>query len=174
MALTVLVFIVAPMGQDAWSQSRGGPGIDVPGLRFHVKPEDLPLPHATPSVGNGANRTVKPSETPLQVPEGFRVNLFAGGLDHVRWMTVAENGDVLLAEPGVDKITLLRDVDGDGKAELRETFLHGLNRPHGLAIHGGYLYIGEPTRIVRVPYRPGDPKPYGNKEIVGKSGSVSV
>ena len=77
------------------------------------------------------------------------MNLFAGGLEHVRWMTVAENGDVLLAEPGVDKITLRRDVDGDGKAELRETFLHGLNRPHGLAIHGGYLYIGKPTRNLK-------------------------
>ena len=96
-AMPVLIFIAALLGQNAWSQSRGGPGIDVPGLRFHVKPEDLPRPHATPSVGNGANRTVKPSETPLQVPEGFRVNLFAGDLDHVRWMTVADNGDVLLA-----------------------------------------------------------------------------
>ena len=68
MALTVLVFIVASMGQDAWSQSQGGPGIDVPGLRFHVKPEDLPLPHATPSVGNGATRTVKPSENLSRSP----------------------------------------------------------------------------------------------------------
>ena len=171
-ALPALVLVGTPFGQSAWSQSRGGPGIDVPGLRFHVKPEDLPRPHATPSVGNGANRTVKPSETPLQVPEGFRVNLFAGDLDHVRWMTVADNGDVLLAEPQLGKITLLRDSDGDGQADVRATFLRGLNQPHGLAVHQGYLYIGEPTRIVRVPYRPGDLKPTGKKEVVGGRGSL--
>ena len=172
MAMAALVLTVAPLGHSGWSQSRGGPGIDVPGLRFHVKPEDLPRPHATPSVGNGANRTIKSNEAPLHVPEGFRVNLFAGDLDHVRWMTVADNGDVLLAEPQLGKITLLRDSDGDGQADLREVFLRGLNRPHGLAIHQGYLYIGEPTRIVRVPYRPGDLKPTGKKEVFGGSGSL--
>lgn len=172
MAMAALVLTAVPLGQSGWSQSRGGPGIDVPGLRFHVKPEDLPRPHATPSVGNGANRTIKPNEVPLQVPEGFRVNLFAGDLDHVRWMTVADNGDVLLAEPQLDKIMLLRDSDGDGQADVREVFLRGLNRPHGLAIHRGYLYIGEPTRIVRVPYRPGDLKPTGKKEVFGGSGSL--
>ena len=172
LAVAALLLVGAPIGQSAWSQSRGGPGIDVPGLRFHVKPEDMPRPHATPSVGNGANRTVKPNEAPLQVPQGFRVSLFAGDLDHVRWMTVAANGDVLLAESQLGKITLLRDSDGDGQADLREVFLRGLNRPHGLAIHQGYLYIGEPTRIVRVPYRPGDLKPTGKKEVFGGSGSL--
>lgn len=171
-AMTLLALIMVPTGQDALSQTAGGPGVDVPGLRFHVKPDDLPRPHATPSVANSANRTRKPDGTPLQVPEGFRVNLFADDLDHVRWMTVAENGDVLLAEPGPGRITLLRDSNGDGRADVREAFLRGLNRPHGLAVHQGYLYIGEPTRIFRVPYRAGDLKPTGDKEVVGGNASL--
>ena len=77
-----------------------------------------------------------------------------------------------LPEPQLGKITLLRDSDSDGQADLRETFLRGLNQPHGLAVHKGYLYIAEPTRIVRVPYRPGDLKPTGKKEVVGGSGSL--
>ena len=172
LAAAVVALSVLPAVQDARAQTLGGPGIDVPGLKFHVKPEDLPLPYATPSVANSANRTPKPEGIPLQVPEGFRVNLYADDLDHARWMTVAENGDVLLAEPSPGRITLLRDADGDGTAELKETFLRGLNRPHGLAIHDGHLYIGEPTRIVRVPYRAGDLKPGGDKEVVGGNGSL--
>ena len=106
------------------------------------------------------------------MPRGFQVNLFAGDLDHARWMTVADNGDVLLAEPGPGRITLLRDSDGDGRADLKETFLRGLVRPHGLAIHDGYLYIGEPSRIVRVPYEPGDLRAGGNTETVGGNRSL--
>lgn len=159
--------MAVPANSLAQPQTRGGPGIDVPGLRFHLRPEHMPAPNATPSVANSARRAAKPDEAPLDVLRGFRVNLFAGDLDHARWMTVADNGNVLLAEPRPGRITLLRDSDGDGRADLKEAFLRGLIRPHGLAIHDGYLYIGEPSRIIRVPYEPGDLKAGGNTETVG-------
>ncbi|MCE2493178.1 MAG: sorbosone dehydrogenase family protein [Alphaproteobacteria bacterium] len=168
----VSIPMAVPANPLAQPQTRGGPGIDVPGLRFHLKPEHMPAPYATPSVANSARRAAKPDEAPLDVPRGFRVNLFAGDLDHARWMTVADNGDVLLAEPGPGRITLLRDSDGDGRADLKEAFLRGLVRPHGLAIHDGYLYIGEPSRIVRVPYEPGDLRAGGNTETVGGNRSL--
>lgn len=171
-ALGVPVLVFATTITHALSETRGGPGIDVLGLRFHVKVEDLPEPYATPSVANSARRTVKPSAAPLQVPEGFRVNLFAGELNHARWMTVADNGDVLLAEPGPGKITILRDTDGDGDADINQVFLRGLNRPHGLAIHDGHLYISGPRRIIRVAYRVGDLEPSGKKEVVGGRSSL--
>ena len=93
----VSIPMAVPANPLAQPQTRGGPGIDVPGLRFHLRPEHMPAPYATPSVANSARRATKPDEAPLNVPRGFRVNLFAGGLDHARWMTVADNGDVLLA-----------------------------------------------------------------------------
>ncbi len=57
-------------------------------------------------------------------------------------MAVAPNGDVLLAESRAGKITLLRDADGDGRAEVRGTFADGLDAPHGLAIRDGWVYVG--------------------------------
>src|SRR5690606_19064574 len=89
-----------------------------PGQRYEVRPDRLPAPYATPSVGNAPSRVRRPADATLRVPSGFKVNIFADGLTHARWMTVAANGDVLLAEPRDGKITLLRDADKDGRAEL--------------------------------------------------------
>jgi glucose/arabinose dehydrogenase len=143
-----------------------------PGQRFHVRPGDLPPPFATRSAGNPAERIPRPADATLSVPAGFRVGVFAADLDHARWMTVAANGDVLLAEPLAGKITVLRDVDGDGRAEVRETLARALDQPHGLAIANGHLYIGEPSRIIRFPYRPGDLSVSGRKEVVGGAFSL--
>ncbi len=106
---------------------------------------------------------------------------FAQGLVHPRWLYVLPNGDVLVAEtnapdrpedatgirgwffrhfmkraggavPSPDRITLLRDADGDGVAELRTTLLHGLTSPFGMALVGSTLYIANTDAVVRVPY----------------------
>ena len=69
-----------------------------------------------------------------------------GGLSDPRWMAVAPNGDVFLALPRLGQVLLLRDKDGDGKAELKTVFAAGFQRPHGLAVHGGYLYVAEDRR----------------------------
>ncbi len=63
-------------------------------------------------------------------------------------------------------------IDSPERGGDKEAFLRGLVRPHGLAIHDGYLYIGEPSRIVRVPYEPGDLKTGGNTETVGGNRSL--
>jgi glucose/arabinose dehydrogenase len=73
---------------------------------------------------------------PVQLPEGFKINSFAEGLESARWMAVAPNGDVFLAEQGADKVTLLRDRDGDGRADLVTTYAAGFDLPHGLASRG--------------------------------------
>jgi glucose/arabinose dehydrogenase len=74
----------------------------------------------------------------------------------VRWLTVAPNGDVFLSEQGAGKITVLRDANGDGRAELITTFAKGFSQPHGMAFHDGALYIGDVRAIWRIPYRDGD------------------
>ena len=117
--------------------------------------------------------------------QGLRVNALVTGLDHPRWIHVLPNGDVLVAETraperpedskgvkakamgyfmkkagsagkSANRITLLRDADGDGVAEVRSVFLENLNSPFGMALVGDQLYIANTDAIVRVPYKEGD------------------
>lgn len=117
--------------------------------------------------------------------EGLAVNAFARGLDHPRQVFVLPNGDVLVAEScsvsdapktpfdfamqstmrraralgeSANRITLLRDADGDGVAEIREIFLENLNQPYGMALVGDTLYVGNTDGVVAFPYRDGDLK----------------
>ncbi|MGQ0813982.1 MAG: PQQ-dependent sugar dehydrogenase [Gemmatimonadota bacterium] len=119
-------------------------------------------------------------EMPTGAP-GTAVTAFARGLDHPRWLYVLPNGDVLVAEtnapprpdagkgikgmffkyfqekagaavPSANRITLLRDADGDGVAETRSTFLTGLNSPFGMALVGDNLYVANADAVVRFPY----------------------
>jgi glucose/arabinose dehydrogenase len=118
---------------------------------------------------------------------GLAVAAFASGFEHPRWLYVLPNGDVLVAEtsappkpedgkglkgwvmkqtmkragsrvPSANRITLLRDADGDGVAETRTTFLEGLNSPFGMALVGHDLYVANTDAIVRFPYNDGDTK----------------
>lgn len=119
--------------------------------------------------------------TPVAAP-GLAVNAFADGLRHPRWIQVLPNGDVLAAEalgqPGAvesvfdlaivstmrraaaigvspNRITRLRDGDGDGVAEERTTFLENLNQPFGMALVDGTFYVGNTDGVVAFPYREG-------------------
>jgi glucose/arabinose dehydrogenase len=93
-----------------------------------------------------------------QAPKGFKVTIFATGLTAARFMAVAPNGDVLIAESGANKITLLRDANGDGKADLVTTFAEGFDSPSGIAFHNGALYVGDQTAVWRLAYTPGATK----------------
>ncbi|QDZ29904.1 sorbosone dehydrogenase family protein [Noviherbaspirillum sp. UKPF54] len=124
-----------------------------------------------------------PGAMPQAAP-GLAANAFASGLDHPRWLYVLPNGDVLVAEtnappkpedskgirgwfmkrfmrragaagPSANRITLLRDADGDGVAETRTVFLQGLHSPFGMALVGNDLYVANTDAIVRFPYRTG-------------------
>jgi len=117
--------------------------------------------------------------------DGMTVTAFATKLDHPRTLHVLPNGDVLVTEtnapeqpdqnkgfrriatefvmgragartPSANRITLLRDADGDGVAEVRTTFLEGLNSPFGMALVGNDFYVANTDGIVRFPYTPGD------------------
>ena len=122
-------------------------------------------------------------QTPLAA-EGTSVAAFATGLQHPRWLYVLPNGDVLVAEtnapprpddntglkgwffkryqkkaggaaPSANRITLLRDADGDGVAETRTAFLSGLYAPFGMALVGEAFYVANADGIVRFRYEPG-------------------
>ncbi|HEX6179188.1 MAG TPA: sorbosone dehydrogenase family protein, partial [Thermoanaerobaculia bacterium] len=144
----------------------------------------LPPPRQSliPTVVIAPARGWPEGQTPLAAP-GLRVNAFATGLDHPRWLYVLPNSDVLVAEtnsppkepergirawfmrmffkkagaavPSANRITLLRDADGDGVAETRNVFLGNLMSPFGMALVDGHLYVGNADALVRVPYRDG-------------------
>lgn len=122
-----------------------------------------------------------PGQTPVAAV-GLRVNAFASGLSHPRWIEVLPNGDVLVAEAreqaspprgmmqramqatmrrahalgeSANRISLWRDADRDGTAEIRETFLEGQNQPFGMALVDGTFYVGNTDGIVAFPYGEG-------------------
>jgi glucose/arabinose dehydrogenase len=138
------------------------------GERVHLTPGDLPTPYATRSVANSSRRIGRPEGALPVAPPGFTVNLFAGGLDHARWLAVAENGDVFLAEPNVGRITLLRDADGDGVAESRSVWARGIRGVHGLAFHKTFLYAADSGTVWRYPYKAGALKAAGGKKAVSR------
>jgi glucose/arabinose dehydrogenase len=124
-----------------------------------------------------------PQAATPRAASGFAVKAFARDLAHPRWLYVLPNGDVLVAEtsaplqpgqigftawvmklimtwvgaavPSANRITLLRDADGDGVAETRSAFLTGLNSPFGMALIGGDFYVANTDAVLRFPYQEG-------------------
>jgi len=127
-----------------------------PGQHFQIDPTHLARPYATGSAGNEPDVVARPAQPDFHLPPGFSVNEFAGGFTSPRWLAVAPNGDVFLTLPEEGKVMLLRDADGDGKAELITTFAQGFVRPHGLALQAGYLYVADVNRIWRLAWTASD------------------
>src|SRR5215467_11332744 len=94
--------------------------------------QQLPAPFQTPWFRKITRSVPMPDGHQLTLPAGFKISIFADKLEHPRHMALAPNGDIFVAESGSNKITVLRDADKDGVAEVRETFATGLNRPFGL------------------------------------------
>ncbi len=166
---TVIVAVAAALGFTPLASAQ--PTDQEPGTRINIDLAGLAKPYATPAKAAAPKHIDRPSEASLNVPTGFTVNLFAAGLDHARNMKVAANGDVLVAEAKAGKITLLRDADGDGKAETVTTFVDGLTRPYGLDIAGGSLYIGDKDGVWRIPFSAGDMKARAKAERITPAGA---
>ncbi len=122
------------------------------GRRFTVKAEDMPRPYSGAVVSNRSLTLPYDGQVP-RVPEGFTATLFASGLAHPRRLLVLPNGDVLVAEQKVGYLTLLRDQDGDGKADWIERHAEGFNAPYGLAWRDGEVLVADQNGIWRVPHR---------------------
>ena len=138
----------------------------------------IPTVNIAPATGWPAGATPRPAN-------GLRVAAFATGLEHPRWLLALPNGDVLVAEtnappkpedgqgikgwimglvmkragagvPSADRITLLRDTDGDGVADLRSVLLKDLHSPFGMALVGNDLYVADSDAVMRFPFTVGD------------------
>ena len=89
----------------------------------------------------------------LHVPPGFKVALWAQDLPSARLMAPTANGDLILSQPRGGLVVLLYgDRDGDGRSDGRQTLFAGLDRPNGVDLHAGWLYVAEATRVSRVPF----------------------
>jgi glucose/arabinose dehydrogenase len=142
-----------------------------------------PDPRFIPTVNVAPARHWAAGAKPVAAP-GLTVSAFATDLAHPRWLHVLPNGDVLVAEsdappkpedakgprgwimkwlmrragsntPSADRITLLRDADGDGRPESRSVLLEGLHSPFGIALVGGTLYVANTDALIAVPYQSG-------------------
>lgn len=110
-----------------------------------------------------AEKTV---ESRFKLPDGFRIGLFATDIPHARMMRVTATGDLLVSSMREGNVYLLhRDEDGDGKSDGRTLLFFGLNVPHGLALHDGYLYVAETNRILRARFNP-ETRIAGSLELV--------
>ena len=130
------------------------------------KKAQLPAPYATRSAGNPPEIIEAPKGFLPNVPEGFQVNLFAAKFDEPRWLAVAPNGDIFLAESGAGRILVLRDSHHTGGAQEQEVFASGLDRPFGIAFHENFVYIGNQNEIIRFAYDPKTSKRAGEKEHI--------
>ena len=130
----------------------------------HGQKPKLPPPFASESAGNGPERVKPPAGFLPTVPQGFRVNLFAKDFKRPRWLTVAPNGDIFLADTGAGEIVVLRDPQNTGGAQEREVFSDGMKRPFGIAFHENYVYIGNTNELLRFRYDAKTSKRLGEKE----------
>jgi glucose/arabinose dehydrogenase len=176
--LCLLAFSLAGCGDEATLPEEAGVG----------PTPKLPPPNETliPTVNIAPHKGWPAGGKPTPAA-GLSVAAYAVGLNHPRWLYVLPNGDVLVAEsntpkkpdggrgigdipkkvvlwligagvPSPDRITLLRDADGDGVAEEKSTFLSGLNSPFGMALVGETLYVANTDALLRFPYREGETK----------------
>jgi glucose/arabinose dehydrogenase len=142
-----------------------------PGTVHKITVADLPAPYASKSANNGPEEVSRPANVWPVAPAGFKVELFAGGLDNPRWLRTAPNGDIFLAESNSGRIRVFRGMTSDGKPEQMEIFASGLKRPYGIAFYPPgpdprWVYIGNTNEIVRFPYRNGDLKASGASEHI--------
>ncbi len=177
MRLGLMLCVFGSLGLAACSQ-----GSSEPFAGFGEKPA-LPAPKTSPIPTLNARQAVGwPQGAQPKAPDGFVATRFAGDLAHPRWLLVLPNGDVLVSEAsseessggGIEgfvanllqrkagaiqkspnRITLLRDVDGDGVAETRTAFAQNLQRPFGMTLSGGTLYVANDNGVVSFPYADG-------------------
>ena len=132
---------------------------------YKINARDLPKPFETRSANHSSRVVEQPADARLSVPQGFKVGVFAeGDFKNPRWLALAPNGDVFVSDAGANAIYVMRDTDGDGKADQRFTFASGLSQPFGMAFGGDWFYVANTDSVVRFKYKTGQTKAEGAPE----------
>jgi glucose/arabinose dehydrogenase len=125
-----------------------------------VRLQDLPKPFASKDADNPPRIVPRPQGAELHVPPGFKVELWAEGLDRPRQMALAPSGEVFVAEPRSNRISVYRD------GKRLDTFAENLDLPFGIAFHDDWLYVGNTGSVVRFAYKRGQLKATGKPEKI--------
>jgi glucose/arabinose dehydrogenase len=142
-----------------------------PGKTRKITVKDLPPPFMTPSAGNGPKVVSRPANAWPQVPPGFKVELYASGLDEPRLIRRAPNGDMFVAESKAGVIKVFRGMTSAGKPEQMAVFATGLKLPFGINFYPPgpdpqWVYVGNLHSVVRFPYQNGDLKARGSAQHI--------
>ena len=137
-----------------------------PGTVRKITVSDLPQPYSTRSAENGPELVARPESAWPVALAGFKVELFAAGLENPRTLRTAPNGDIFLAESDPGRIRVFRGLTSDGKPEQTAIFASGLKHVYGLAFYPPgpdpqWLYVGNTAEVVRFAYHNGDLKASG-------------
>ncbi len=146
----------------------GGWKKDAPGVRHHITAADLQTPFTSVGVGVAKN-AARPEGALPKVPAGFKVAVFASGLDEPRVLRTAPNGDVFVAEKS--GVRVLRAPDRAAAPSQSSVFAAGLDQPFGIAFYPlgpkpSWVYVAETNRVVRYPYADGDLKARGAAQVI--------
>ena len=144
---------------------------EAPGTTRKITVNDLPQPFATQSSNNGAELVARPENVWPVAPAGFKVELYATGLENPRLLRTAPNGDIFLAESDPGRIRVFRGMTADGKPEQVQVFADGLQRPYGIAFYPPgpdpqWIYVGNTNEVIRFPYHNGDLKASGGSQHI--------
>jgi len=142
-----------------------------PGTFRKITVADLPQPYATKSAGNSPTVVPRPADAWPKAPPGFKVELYADGLQNPRELRTAPNGDLFVAQTHNNTIEVFRGITADGKPERRSTFATDLHQPFGIAFYPlgpnpQWIYIGNTNSVVRFPYKNGDLSTNAKPEVI--------
>lgn len=134
---------------------------------FSYDATKLARPFHTESARRSSKVIPQPENAKLTVPKGFKVNVFAeGGFTYPRWMALAPNGDVFVADSRANSVIVLRDTNNDGKADQRWVWSTKLAQPFGMAFHKDWFYVANTDSVVRFSYKKGQTEAVGEPERI--------
>jgi glucose/arabinose dehydrogenase len=138
-----------------------------PKAHIEIRVDDLPQPGLGPNADNPPRVVPRPPGAELHLPTGFSIRPFAeGGFESPRWLALAPNGDVFLADSAAGTVWILRDSTGRGVATTRFAFATGLHQPFGMAFHEDWFYVADTDAVLRFPYAPGQTEATGAPESI--------
>jgi len=141
---------------------------DAPGVTRHITVDDLDAPNVTPSADNGPQTVPMPSRARPKVPDGYKVEMVASGLENPRAMRFSPNGDLFIANSKSGEVLVLPAGTISGKPTV---FARGLHQPYGINFYPPgpnpqWIYIANSNSLVRYPYKAGDKQAEGQPETV--------
>lgn len=130
-----------------------------------VDPKQMPKPFHSESARRPSRSVPQPENATLRIPKGFKINVFAeGDFRYPRWMALAPNGDVFVADSRANQIVVLRDTNKDGAADERFVFTSKVDQPFGMAFLKDFFYVANTNSIVRFRYKTGQTAAEGEPE----------